>query len=83
MFKYPDTIIGIAKFQAARAKITEEEKAEEIDDIRKQVGMPPRKRGKPESPYEAETTEEADVTKQAAAPDPGDPIGIEYDNDND
>ena len=28
MFKYPETIRGIAKFQAARAKMTEEEKAE-------------------------------------------------------
>ena len=51
-----------------------EEKAEKIYDIRKQVGMPPRKRGKPESPYEVDTTEEADMTEQAAAPAPGDPI---------
>ena len=82
MFKDPETIRGIAKFQAARANMTEEEKAEEIDDILKQVGMPPRKRGKPESPYEADTTEEADMTEQAAAPAPGDLIEIGDENDN-
>ena len=76
MFKDPETIRGIAKFQAARVKMTKEDKAEEIDDIRKQVGMPPRKRGKPKSPYEADTTEESDMTEQVAAPAPGDPIKI-------
>ena len=45
MFKDPETIIGIAKFQDTRAKITEEEKAEEIDNIRKKLGRFPRKRG--------------------------------------
>ena len=83
MFKDPETIRGIAKFQAAHAKMTKEEKAEEIDNIRKQVGMPPGKRDKPESPYEADTTKKADMTKQAAAPDPGDPIEIGNDNNND
>ena len=82
MFKDPETIRGIAKFQAARAKMNKEEKAEEIDDIRKQVGIPPRKRGKPEIPYEAETTKEADMTEQSAAPAPGDPIEISDDTDN-
>ena len=56
MFKDPETIRGISKFQAARAKMTDEEKAEEVDGIRKQLGTLPRKRGKPESPYEADTT---------------------------
>ena len=83
MFKYPDTIRGISKFQASRAKMNDEEKAEEVDGIRKQLGMLPRKRGKPESPYEADTTEETDMTEQAAAPAPGDPIEIGDDNDND
>ena len=83
MFKDPETIRGIAKFQAARAKMTEEEKADEIYDIRKQLGHPLRKRGKPESPYEADTTEEADMTKQESATAPGDPIEIGDDNDND
>ena len=83
MFKDPETIRGIAKFQAACAKTTKEEIAEEIDDIYKQVGKPQRKRGKPESPYEADTTEETYMTNQAAAPAPGDPIEIGDDNDND
>ena len=63
--------------------MTEEEKAEEIDDIHKQVGMPLRKMGKPESPYDADTAEEADMTEQAADPAPGDPIEIGDDNEND
>ena len=74
MFKDPDTIRGIAKFQAARANMTDEEKAEEVDGKRKQLRMLPRKRGKPESPYEADTTEETYMNEQAAAPAPGDPI---------
>ena len=45
MFKNPETIKGIAKFQSACAKMTEEEKAEEIDNIRKKLGRFPRKRG--------------------------------------
>ena len=71
MFQDLETIRGIAKFQSARAKMTKEEKADGIDDIRKQLGHPPRNRGKPESPYEADTTKEADMTKQASAPSPG------------
>ena len=57
MFQDPETIKSIAKFQAARANMTEEEKAEEIDDIRKRLGRLPRKRNKHESPYEVDTTE--------------------------
>ena len=63
MFKDTETIKSIAKFQAARAKMTEEEKADEIDDVRKRLGRLPRKRDNPESPYEVDTTEEADMTK--------------------
>ena len=58
MFQDPDTIRGITKFQAAPEKMTDEEKTEELDGMRKQLGMLMRKRGKPESPYEADTTEE-------------------------
>ena len=47
------------------------------------VSMTMKKRGKPKSPYEADTTEETDLTKQAAATAPGDPIEIGDDNDND
>ena len=36
-----------------------------------------------EGPYEVDTTEEADMTKQAAAPAPEDMIKIGDDNDND
>ena len=70
LFKHPETIKGIAKCQSACLKMTEEEKEAEVDGIRKQLGMLPRavsmtakKRGKPESPYEADTTEEADLTE--------------------
>ena len=62
VFQYPEVIKGIAKFQAARANMTDEEKAEEVDDIRKQLGMLPRKKKKPEGPYEVDTTEEVDMT---------------------
>ena len=74
--------------------MTEEEKEEEVDSILQSMGMLPKavmmamkKRGKPKGPYksiyEADTTEETALTKQAAAPDPGDPIKIGDDNDND
>ena len=49
--------------------MTNEEKADEIDGVRKQLGMMPRKKKKPEGPYEVDTTEEADMTEQAAAPE--------------
>ena len=74
--------LEIAKFQVARAKMTNEEKAEEVDDVRKLLGMLPRKR-KPKGPYEVDTTEEADMTEQVAAPAPEDTIEIGGDNDND
>ena len=50
--------------------MTEEEKEVEVDSIRQQLGMltkavitTAKKRGKSESPYEADTTKEADLTK--------------------
>ena len=46
----PEIAKGVAKFQAARAKMTNEEKAEEVDGVRKQLGMLPRKKKKPEGP---------------------------------
>ena len=36
--------------------------------------MMPRKKKKPEGPYEVDTTEEADMTEQAAPPAPEDTI---------
>ena len=66
----PEAKKSIAKFQAARAKMTKEEKADEIDDIRKKFGRLPRKREKPKIPYEVDTTEEADMTEQADATAP-------------
>ena len=44
--------------------------ADEIEVVRKQLGMLPRKKKKPEGPYEVDTTKEADMTEQAAAPAP-------------
>ena len=73
----------VAKFQAARAKMTNEEKADEIEGVRKQLGMMPRNKNKTGGPYEVDTTEEADMTKQAAAPAPEDTIEIGGDNEND
>ena len=51
--------------------------------LQKAVSMKMKKRGKPKSPYEADTTKETDLTKQAAATAPGDPIEIGNDNEND
>ena len=44
----------VAKFQAARAKMTNEVKADERDGVHKQLGMLPRKKKKPEGPYEVD-----------------------------
>ena len=44
VFQDPETIKGIAKFQAAREKMTDEKKAEEVDNVRKRFGMMPRNR---------------------------------------
>ena len=81
----------VAKFQDARAKITDEEKSEEIASIHKQLGILPRKKKKPdmkpqvvaEDPYKVDTTKEANMTKQAAAPAPEDTIEIGDNNGND
>ena len=88
-FNTPDRIKGIQEGQAARVKMTEEENKSEVDSIRQKMGMLPKavimtakKRGKPKSPYEADTTKETDLNEQAAAPAPGDPIEIGDDNDN-
>ena len=68
--------------------MTDEEKEEEIASVRKQLGILPRKKPdvKPpdvdEGPYEVDTTEETDMTEQAAAPTPEDTIDIGDDNDN-
>ena len=53
----------------------------------KAIMLAMKKRGKPKGPYksiyEADTTEETALTEQAAVTDPGDPIKIGNDNDND
>ena len=69
--------------------MTNEEKEAEIASVRKQLGIPPRK--KPgaklpdldEVPYEVDTAEETDMTDQAAAPTPKYMIDIGDNNDND
>ena len=81
MFQDPETIKGIAKFQAARVKMTDEEKSEEVDDAHKRLGMLPKRR-KPKGPYEVDTTKEADMTEQAAAPAPEYTIEIGDNNNN-
>ena len=69
--------------------MTNEEKEDEIASVRKQLGILPRKKPdvKPpdvdEGPYEVDTTEETDMTEQAAAPTPEDMIDIGDDNNND
>ena len=79
----------IAKFAPGCAKMTNEEKEDEIASVRKQLGILPRKppNVKPpdvdEGPYEVDTTKETEMTKQAAAPTPEDTIDIVDDNDND
>ena len=81
MIQVTETINGIAMFHAARAKMTDEDKAEEVDGVCKRLGMLPKRR-KPEDPYEVYMTEETDMTKQAAAPAPKETIEIGNDNDN-
>ena len=79
----------VAKVAATRAKMTDEDKDEEISSLRKQLGILPRK--KPdvkqpdvaEGPYEVDTTKETDMTKQADAPTPDDTINIGNNDDND
>ena len=74
----------IAKFAAARENMTDEERQAEIDSVRKQLGILPRKPPDlDEGPYEADMTKETDMTEQATAPTPEDTIDIGDDNDND
>ena len=74
----------IAKFAAARENMTDEERQAEIDGVRKQLGILPRKpTNVDEGPYEADTTEETYMTKQAAATTPKDTINIDSGDDND
>ena len=92
-FNNTERIQGIQDSQAARANITKEEIEAQVDSLRQNMGLLPKdvvmamkKKGKPKGPYksiyEADTTKETAVTKQAAAPAPGDPIEIDDDNDN-
>ena len=66
LFNTPERIKGTQDAQAARAKMTKEEKEEELENMRLSMGMLPKaimlamkKRGKPKDPYksidEAET----------------------------
>ena len=79
----------IAKFAAASAKMTYEEKEAEIARVRKQLGILPSKPpdvnppGVDEGPYEVDTTEETDMNEQVADPTPEDTIDIGDENDND
>ena len=89
-WRYPGFNSEVAKFAAAREKMTDEEKEEEIASVRKQLGILPRKKNpdvKPpvvaEGPYEVDTTDDTDMTEQAAALTPEDTIYIGDDNNND
>ena len=63
--------------------MTDDERQSHIADVRKQLGILPRKPpDEDEGPYEADTTEETDTIKQAVAPTPKDPINIDSYNDN-
>ena len=78
------TAAQIAKFAATCEKMTNEERQAEIDGVRKKLGILPRKPPDvDEVPYEADTTEETDMTEQAAAPTLKDTINSGDDNDND
>ena len=59
--------------------MTDDERQAEIADVRNKLGLPP---DVDEGPYEADTTEETDTTKQAAAPIPNDAINIDSDDNN-
>ena len=69
--------------------MTDEDKEEKIASVQNQLGILPRKKKpdvKPpdvaEGPYEVDTTEETDMTKQADAPTPEDSIDISDNNNN-
>ena len=93
-FNTPDRIKGIQDAQAARAKMNEDEKEEEIDNMHLSMGMLPKaiilamkKRGKPKGPYKSidksDTTKETALTEQAAVPNTGDPTEIGDENGSD
>ena len=89
-FNTPERIKGIQDAQAAREKMTEEEKEEEVENMRLRMGMLPKaimlamkKRCKPKGLYISIDYKEAALAKQADVPDPGDPIEIRNENDND
>ena len=70
--------------------MNEEEREEELKKIRLRMGMLPKaimlamkKRGKTKVPYMSIDDEEEALNEKAAVPDPGDPIEIGDDNDND
>ena len=65
-------------------KLTDDERQAQIADVRKQLGILPRKPPDAvEGPYEADTTKDTNTTDQAAAPTPKDAINIDSDDDND
>ena len=65
-------------------KMTDDERQAKIADVRKQLGILPRKPpNTDESPYEADMTKETDAIEQAAAPTPKDTINIDSGNKND
>ena len=64
--------------------LTDDERQAVIADVHKQLGILPKKPPNvDEGPYEADTTEDTDTTKQAAAPTPKDTINIDSDDDGD
>ena len=74
----------IAEFDNTREKMNDEERQAEIAEVRKELGILPRKPpDADEGPYESDTTEETDTTEQAVAPTPKDTININSGNDND
>ena len=64
--------------------MTDDERQAEIADVRNKLGLPPRVDPPcvDEVPYEADTTKETDMTKQAAATTPKDTINIDSGDDN-
>ena len=74
----------IPEFAYAREKMNDEERQAEIAGVPKKLVILPRKPPDvDEGPYEADTTEETDKTKQLAAPTLIDTINIDSSDDND
>ena len=59
--------------------MTDDERKAAIVEVCNKLGLPP---DEDEGPYEADTTEETDTTKQGAASTPKDVIDIDIDDDN-